>query len=161
MKVACVYHSIDLDGWMSTAIVKHWFLTNENNESYIVNGVRHDRGGNIHIKPKSLTFIGYNYGQLIPDLSGYDKVIMCDISFPFEQLNGMSKSRMYQLYEKLNTNFIWIDHNISAIKDNIGIEYINEKGEDTSTLFNGLRHTNFAACELTWNTSFLTNPCLK
>ena len=143
MKTVCIYHSIDLAGFMSAAIVKHWW--------------------NMEIKHQgdTLDFIGYNYGQPIPDLSEYDKVIMCDISFPFEQLNGMSKSRMYQLYEKLNTNFIWIDHNISAIKDNIGIEYINEKGEDTSTLFNGLRHTNFAACELTWNTSFLTNPCLK
>lgn len=25
MKTVCVYHSIDLDGWMSAAIVKHWF----------------------------------------------------------------------------------------------------------------------------------------
>ena len=25
MNIACVYHSIDLDGWMSAAIIKHWF----------------------------------------------------------------------------------------------------------------------------------------
>ena len=116
MKVACVYHSIDLDGWMSTAIVKHWFLTNENNESYIVNGVRHDRGGNIHIKPKSLTFIGYNYGQLIPDLSGYDKVIMCDISFPKEEMLKLTKEKQ--------SNFIWIDHHQRTIDETI--QYIFE-----------------------------------
>lgn len=25
MKTVCIYHSIDLDGWMSAAIVKHWW----------------------------------------------------------------------------------------------------------------------------------------
>lgn len=27
-KTVCIYHSLDLDGWMSAAIVKHWWLTN-------------------------------------------------------------------------------------------------------------------------------------
>lgn len=27
MKTVCIYHSIDPDGWMSAAIVKHWFET--------------------------------------------------------------------------------------------------------------------------------------
>ena len=34
MKIVCVYHSIDLDGWMSAAIVKHWFITN--NKQYVI-----------------------------------------------------------------------------------------------------------------------------
>lgn len=33
MKTVCVYHSIDLDGWMSAAIVKHWFSLNYPNEN--------------------------------------------------------------------------------------------------------------------------------
>jgi len=28
MKTVCIYHSIDLDGWMSAAIVKHWWKKN-------------------------------------------------------------------------------------------------------------------------------------
>jgi len=33
MNIGCVYHSIDLDGWMSMAIVKHWF--NIQREKYV------------------------------------------------------------------------------------------------------------------------------
>lgn len=146
MKIACVYRSIDLDGWMSAAIVKHWF----NSTVEIPN--KKDEPIN------TLDFIGYNYGQPIPYLLEYDQVIMVDVSFPFEELKGKSVSRMFQLFQKLNANFIWIDHHISAIKDNIGLEYINDKGEDTSTLFNGLRNTKYAACELTWQYFFPNEP---
>ena len=98
MKTVCIYHCVDLDGWMSAAIVKYWW--NKNNE----------------IVPANLThapiidFIGYNYGQPIPDLSEYDRVIMCDISLP--------KEKMIKLWDKLGVkSMIWIDHHISAIKD--------------------------------------------
>ena len=67
MKIVCVYHSIDLDGWMSAAIVKHWFRTTYNCIE----------GNNIldtTVSGDTLSFIGYNYGQPIPDLSEYDKV---------------------------------------------------------------------------------------
>lgn len=60
-KTVCIYHSIDLDGWMSAAIVKHWFYNNPN--------------GSTPSTEDNLDFIGYNYGQPIPDLSEYDKVI--------------------------------------------------------------------------------------
>ena len=73
MKIACIYHSIDLDGWMSAAIVKHWF-----NQQEVPNKEGEDCN--------TINFIGYNYGQPIPDLSEYDKVIMCDISFPKENM---------------------------------------------------------------------------
>ena len=152
MKIACVYHSIDLDGWMSAAIVKHWFNSKRLFEARrIVNS-------NGTLNEETLDFIGYNYGQPIPYLLEYDQVIMVDVSFPFEELKGKSVSRMFQLFQKLNANFIWIDHHISAIKDNIGLEYINDKGEDTSTLFNGLRNTKYAACELTWKYFFPNEP---
>ena len=117
MKIICIYHSIDLDGWMSAAIVKLWFeqslvITNSNIDSIV----------------DKIDFIGYNYGQPIPDLSKYDKVIMCDISFPY--------NNMKELYRSKNT-VIWIDHHISAINMlPLSIE--------------GLRDTKFAACELTW-----------
>ena len=119
MKTVCIYHSIDLDGWMSAAIAKHWW--------------------NMEIKHQgdTLDFIGYNYGQPIPDLSEYDKVIMCDISFP--------KEEMIKLWDKLGVeNMIWIDHHISAIKDI----------QDTKWLWEGSQDTKFAACELTWKYFF-------
>ena len=130
MKTVCVYHSIDLDGWMSAAIVKHWFTTETLKNLLDVNMEN----------PNTIEFLGYNYGQPIPDLSEYDKVIMCDIAFP--------KEEMLKLFKRLDNRFIWIDHHVSAIK-----EYgkLDEFGiEDISTMFNGYRRIDFAACELTW-----------
>ena len=124
MKTACIYHSIDLDGWMSAAIVKYWWHTSpdalDNNDD-------------------KLDFIGYNYGDPIPDVSEYDRVIMCDISFP--------NDKMFGIVEILGKELIWIDHHISAIKDNVDVELVA-----------GLRNTNFAACELTWKYFFPNNP---
>lgn len=64
MKTVCIYHSVDLDGWMSAAIVK---LT------YAID----------------IDFIGYNYNQPYPDLSEYERVIMVDISFPVEIMKNI------------------------------------------------------------------------
>lgn len=127
MKTVCIYHLVDLDGWMSAAIIKHWF--------YEINKTKPTNN--------SIHFIGYNYGQLIPDLSEYDEVIMCDISFPVEE--------MLKLRSNLENNFIWIDHHISIIKD---IEQYNHP----DNLFKGLRDVNFAACELTWQYFFPDEP---
>lgn len=127
MKICCVYHSVDLDGWMSAAIVKHWYDTKPLNID----------SGKIEIYPKyELYFIGYNYGQPIPDLSEYDQVIMCDISF--------SKEEMDILKLRLRSNFIWIDHHISAISK-IGYTWNRD-----SSYCSGLRDVNYSACELTW-----------
>ena len=126
MKIACIYHRIDLDGWMSAAIVKYWW---ENSPNAIDNN------------DDKLDFIGYNYGDPVPDLSEYDKVTMCDISFPKDEMND--------LHWKLRDNFIWLDHHISAITDSL--EYSYSKCE-------GLRLTSFAACELTWKYFFPNEP---
>lgn len=147
MKTVCIYHSIDLDGYMSAAIVKHWFLSNNdycfvqecNNNVDYVNSFRYE-----DIEYPILDFIGYNYGQPIPDLSDYDKVIMVDISFP--------SIDMYRLH--LRNNLIWIDHHISAIKD------IEESKQVDNEIIEGLRDTKFAACELTWK-YFMSNPIDK
>jgi uncharacterized protein len=53
----CIYHSRDLDGWMSAAIVK--------------------------LRYPNVELIGWDYGQPIPDLR-FKEVIMVDISFPKE-----------------------------------------------------------------------------
>ena len=130
MKTVCVYHSIDLDGWMSAAIVKYWFekqliITNSSIDSIT----------------DKIDFIGYNYGQPIPDLSEYDKVIMCDISFSIEEMEN--------LRQHLQDNFIWIDHHISAIKS---------ADERTNNYYDGIRDAKFAACELTWKYFFPDEP---
>lgn len=127
-KVLCIYHSVDLDGWMSAAIVKLW-ATRENVQ---------------------IEFLGWNYGQQVPDCAGFEKVVMCDISFP--------KEVMFELQDKLHisggsSNFIWIDHHISAIND------IKELFESMDAMQNkgypeGLRDIRFAACELTWKYFF-------
>lgn len=122
MKIACIYHSIDLDGWMSAAIVKYWSNQPAKEGEHIC-GI--------------FDYIGYNHGDPIPDLSKYDKIIMCDISFPKEEMKKIN-DRFFD-----NNNFIWIDHHISSIKDN----------EDLIGLF-GIRDINYAACELTWKYFF-------
>jgi oligoribonuclease NrnB/cAMP/cGMP phosphodiesterase (DHH superfamily) len=129
MKTICIYHSRDLDGWMSAAIVKKWSQT-----------PAEDNVGS------EFTFLGWDYGDEIPDLSEYDKVIMCDISFP--------PSIMRELYDTLQIgttefeNFVWIDHHVSAIKA------LHEYLPISELMPTGLRDTKFSACELTWKYFF-------
>lgn len=132
MKTLCIYHSVDLDGWMSAAIVNHYFNQQNN--------INASAGGDID----NVEFLGWNYGDSIPDLSEWDSVIMCDISFPKEEMD--------KLVDKFGSEFVWIDHHISAIKAN-GI-FNEETKEDSSIRINGLRITTFSACELTWNFFF-------
>lgn len=136
MKTVCIYHSIDLDGWMSAAIVKYWFITNNST----LPEMKKELIGYSYNTSK-LDFIGYNYGDPIPNLSQYDRVIMCDVSFP--------KEEMIKLYIRLYTNLIWVDHHTSAIKDSNGIE----RGPFYDTAL-GSRDVKYAACELTWKYFF-------
>ena len=121
MKTVCIYHSIDLDGWMSAAIVKHWWNLVEKSPN------------------DKLSFIGYNYGEPIPDLSEYDKVIMCDISFDNPYI-------MYNI--AIEKELTWLDHHISAI------DLIENYDWDNVDSILGIRDTNFAASELTWKYFF-------
>lgn len=135
MKTACIFHGIDLDGWMSAAIIKRWWLQNykEFETSEFETSIRGIKN--------MIDFIGYNYGQSIPDLSGYDKVVMVDISLPKEEmLNLFSKNT------KDDKRFIWIDHHKSAI------ELYHKPGVDY--FIHGLLDVKFAACELTWQYLF-------
>ena len=133
MKIACIYHSIDLDGWMSAAIVKHLHTKEVDKRSEF----RKENMALVH----TLDCIGYNYGQPIPDLSWFDKVIMCDISFPIKEMEKLRQSHQ--------DKFIWIDHHISTIKS------IKER---CNTFYEGIRDTKFAACELTWGYFFHDEP---
>jgi oligoribonuclease NrnB/cAMP/cGMP phosphodiesterase (DHH superfamily) len=161
MKIVTIYHSIDLDGYMSAAIVKHWF-----NQQEVPNGRRYCSvcehtlpddsvgstaccGGMTITDNNTMDFIGYNYGQPIPDLSEYDKVIMCDVSFPKYDMS-IIKSKHQSIF---NPGFIYIDHHISAMKD-LGIDNENS----FAPKYDGIQNTNFAACELTWKYFFPDEP---
>ena len=155
MKTACIYHSIDLDGWMSAAIVKHWFATEHKEQE--INIIDYSRFNDLDIKtinPSNLiVFIGYNYGQPIPDLSEYGKVIMCDISFPATTMSALNIDKTKEL--------IWIDHHISAINDSINppddlLRFDKYRSKVTISYNNvsGLRDTKYSACELTWKYFF-------
>lgn len=134
MNTVCVYHKIDLDGWMSAAIVKHWF--SKELEQYPTK--YNDVDFNKHIND-NITFIGYNYGDSIPDLSGYDRVIMVDCSFP--------KVEMEKLFDRLGENFIWCDHHKSAL------QMMFTEGERSVHPL-GRQNVSYAACELAWQYFF-------
>ncbi len=108
----CIYHSRDLDGWMSAAIVK--------------------------LKYPDVKLIGWDYGQPIPSIVDTEIIIMVDISFPKDIMNQYD-----------GTKLIWIDHHISAIKENLNLRA------------NGVRGDKFAACELTWQFFFPEEPMLE
>ena len=135
MKTCIIYHNQDLDGWMSAAIVKHWYMSDKSNFKI---GERKLDG---FLDVNSIEFIGYNYGQPIPDLSEYDKIIMCDISFP--------KKEMINLYNKFGNRFTWLDHHVSAINDVASI-YVENEHKSLINLIDGLRGVEYSACELTW-----------
>jgi oligoribonuclease NrnB/cAMP/cGMP phosphodiesterase (DHH superfamily) len=141
-KMCVVFHNCDLDGWMSAAIVKHWWQTDQR----VQQDFEIATGKVVDGSEDKIDFIGYNYGDPIPDLSEYDKVIMCDISFPAMEMINM------------DDKIIWIDHHISAIND------VNRAIENNETLgakqLDGIRDTKFAACELTWQ-YFMSNPIEK
>jgi oligoribonuclease NrnB/cAMP/cGMP phosphodiesterase (DHH superfamily) len=119
MRTVCIYHSRDLDGWMSAAIVKLWFEK-------------------IYDKGDALGFIGWDYGDAIPNLGGYEHVIMCDVSFPPDI---MLKIQMQ------TASFIWLDHHKSSIEK---IREAFKKAGLAVSQLNGMLDTKFSACELTW-----------
>ena len=87
-KVLCIYHSADLDGYGSAAIVKHFFSKNK-------------KGWQVDLR-------GYNYGGNIPQVYDYDQIIVVDVSFPmstFKEWVGLGKE------------IIWIDHHKHAIDE--------------------------------------------
>lgn len=84
-----IYHSKDLDGYCSGAIIK--MALEEKNAEY--------------------QLIGYDYGQPFPwDKIKYgSSVIMADVSLPMHD--------MMVLAEQTKWNFTWLDHHKSAIED--------------------------------------------
>ena len=127
-----LFHSVDLDGWCSAAIVQYYYeLENKKIESIQSKG----------FKNLPTDYLGWNYGDPLPKWQNYEgDIIISDISFPPETMLEMVQS---------GKNIIWCDHHISAIK---GIEeFFSKKGVE---LPKGIRNVDFSACELTWQYFF-------
>jgi len=141
MKTLCLYHSVDLDGWMSAAIVKHHFLSTNPIGTYTIGDLDNDTvEGVVNLEVlenntiNSLTFKGYTYGDKVPDVSNYHRIIMCDMA--------LLKGVMEQLHEDHTKEIIWLDHHYSAIHDSeLPLKYND---------LEGIRDTKYSACELTW-----------
>ena len=116
MKICTIYHNQDLDGWASAAIVKYY----------------HEK----YYPQRELELVGWNYGDPIPWTEIYEanKLYLVDVSF--------DKNAMAVLFEKFGTDFIWIDHHVSALKEN------------DLELISGIQNSEKAACEHTWDWFF-------
>lgn len=117
-----IYHSRDLDGYTSGAIIK--------------------------LKYPEATLIGYDYGEEFPwdRINEEEDVIMIDVSLPMED--------MLKIGRRIQGQFTWIDHHISAINDYKKFLVDNEtklEGFDwiTPVLENGI-----SACEGGWKYLF-------
>ena len=129
-KILCVSHGVDLDGWCSAAIVKYWHTIEKN---------KLKDATSLSFSIPDIDFIGYDYGNKIPDWKSYDEIIMCDISFDGKIMAEMVKTK----------KVIWCDHHISAIKN------VNEVfTKENIKLPEGIRDEKYAACELTWKYFF-------
>jgi oligoribonuclease NrnB/cAMP/cGMP phosphodiesterase (DHH superfamily) len=105
-KVFCYYHSKDLDGRFSGAVVKKKYPNAE--------------------------FFGFDYGDKIDLVEGYDIVYIVDISMPLAKM---------MVLKQMNKRVIWIDHHartIEQVEKSIELEGIRDKNNEHS------------ACVLTW-----------
>ena len=97
-----IFHRSDLDGLCCEAIARK-FLGNA-----------------------GITYLGWDYGQPLPDLSQYQTIYLLDISLP--------RAEMVKRGRKL----IWIDHHKSAME------------EMKDLVITGVRVDGVAACRLAW-----------
>ena len=155
MKTLVLYHRVDLDGWMSAAIVKKDFLEKNPEKHLVINldsDERHkvdsEKGVTRHMTQdvdyNSLYMKGFQYGDPLPVLEGYDSIILVDISLPTDV--------MVEMYNKLKQEFVYIDHHKAKI-----LEFYDEiQGRPISGLrnFSDYEPTKLAACELTWRYFF-------
>lgn len=107
MKTLCIYHDVDFDGLLSREVVRHF---------------------------TNCATAGWDYGRPAPDVSGYDRIYIVDLSV--DELMARPE---------LRDKIVWIDHHKSA----------TEKWKDVP--FEGLRRDGTAACRLCWE-FFTTLP---
>lgn len=84
-----IYHSRDLDGWCSAAIVKKWFYSNYRQHHEI------------------LTLVEWDYGFEVPIIPNKETVVVVDICLPVKAMKNLND----------NNELIWLDHHKSAIKE--------------------------------------------
>lgn len=111
LSVAVVYHRIDGDGLCSQAVIAHALKDNPN--------------------IGRLDVIGYNHGDRLPVLSGYDKVFVADIALPGEVMLALYREK----------RLVWIDHHSTSIDEGVRLGYGRAPG---------LRRVGVGACELCW-----------
>ncbi len=127
MKIGIVYHRIDCDGLCSFAVLYKGLISKPSKPSIYPNAV--------------ITGIGYNHGDALPDLSGYDIVYVADIALPIDVMRRLNEEG----------RLIWIDHHATAIKDSKAYGYSTAPG---------LRRIGKGACELCWEFMFASEPPL-
>ncbi len=130
MKILCVYHKVDIDGWLSAAIVMKYYANSKD----------------------KLTLLPYNYGDAfdtVDAIKKYDRIITVDVS--------LDLADMTTLITHYKSNFVYIDHHAAKIDEvfaaviktgNGGFKYhvnVEPNAKDKK-----------AACELTWEYYFPT-----
>lgn len=127
----CIYHSRDLDGFTSGAIVKKW----------------HDELNDYpdNVGKGELKLIGYDYGQPVPydQIPEGEPIIMIDVSLKMPEMSKLARH---------SKNLTWIDHHISAIKEYEA--FMTEQEEHYHPYFKAVLQDGIAACEVGWNYLF-------
>jgi oligoribonuclease NrnB/cAMP/cGMP phosphodiesterase (DHH superfamily) len=124
MSIKCFYHSGDLDGWCSGAIVKYKF-------------------------PEAELF-PINYGDAFPwdEIKKDDIVYMVDFSLKPLEMDKLA--RFLGLKDcRASDNFFWFDHHKGIIEDMEALKIL-----PNGCWIRGYRQTGVAACELTWRYLF-------
>jgi oligoribonuclease NrnB/cAMP/cGMP phosphodiesterase (DHH superfamily) len=98
-KYLIIYHNEDNDGCCSAAILKHYLMTSL--------GVSED---NIGLFPANYAILDKVAANNFTEISGYDSVILTDISFN----NFDYMEMLFEMFGK--DNFTWIDHHAPVIK---------------------------------------------
>ena len=154
MNTLCIYHKIDIDGWLSAAIVKHYYDTHVKLYCSVCEQPLPDGHtgstqccGGMTISDNTIELLGYNYGDSIDieDIkNNYDRVITVDVSLDILD--------MITLIDKLGHNFIYIDHHTAKINEVIEktVEGSFEMHCNTADDFKDKK----AACELAWEYYF-------
>ncbi len=104
MKTIVLYHSADFDGILSREVCRSWLTS------------KHDE----------VDYIGWDYGQPVPDVGAYSLIYMVDIC-----IDAL-------MTQENRTRLIWIDHHKTAI-------------EKHGVAWTGVRLDGVAACRLCWH----------
>jgi oligoribonuclease NrnB/cAMP/cGMP phosphodiesterase (DHH superfamily) len=93
--VYCIYHSRDLDGWMSAAIVKNYFEYQE------------------------VELIGWDYGDDLPTIKEGERVIMVDVAFQKPEMRALNKhNNLTWIDHHISSIKELEDLDISGVRDN-------------------------------------------